>query len=163
MYVLLTADEIPPAKVALKTKVKSYGGLDKLKARVCLRGDMQIKDDFNSWSLTASIRLLKCFIIICFTLNKVTVYYLDLIQAFIQSDVKKRQFDLLDKEYKQFCPKVAKYFGPPMRLKKYLCGANFSDKTWYEILNKNLRIPKIQGRMSIYPQKGPELEKLMKV
>ena len=50
----LPADEILPVKLALKTKLNSYGGLDKLKARVCLKGDMQIKDDFNSWSPTAS-------------------------------------------------------------------------------------------------------------
>ena len=44
----LPADEIIPAKLACKTKLNIYGGLDKLKARVCLRGDMQIKDDFIS-------------------------------------------------------------------------------------------------------------------
>ena len=60
-----------------------------LKARVCLRGDMQIKDDFNSWSPTASTQQLKCFI-----------HQLDFTQAFTQSDVKKRMFVLLDKEYK---------------------------------------------------------------
>ena len=37
----LPADEILPVKLALKTKLNSYGGLDKFKARVCLRGDMQ--------------------------------------------------------------------------------------------------------------------------
>ena len=58
----LPADEIIPTKLTLKTKLNSYGGLDKLKARICLRGDMQIKDGYNSWSPTASIRLLKCFI-----------------------------------------------------------------------------------------------------
>ena len=55
----LPVDEILPVKLALKTKLNSYGGLDKLKARVCLRGDMQITDDFNFWSPTASTRLLK--------------------------------------------------------------------------------------------------------
>ena len=40
MYVLLRADEILPAKIASKTKLNSYGGLDKLKTRVCLRGDI---------------------------------------------------------------------------------------------------------------------------
>ena len=81
-----------------------------MKARVCLRGDMQIKDDFNSWSPTASTRLLKYFIVDS-TLNQVMIYQLDFIQAFIQSDVKKRMFVLLDKEYEQFCPKLAKHFG----------------------------------------------------
>ena len=38
----LPVDEIIPTKLAMKTKLNSYGGLDKLKARICLRGDMQI-------------------------------------------------------------------------------------------------------------------------
>ena len=58
----LPAYEIIPAKLACKTKLNINGGLDKLKARICLRGDIQIKDDFISWSPTASTRLLKCFI-----------------------------------------------------------------------------------------------------
>ena len=46
----LPADEIIPIKLAFKTKLNSYGGLDKLKARICMRGDMQIKyDGNNSW------------------------------------------------------------------------------------------------------------------
>ena len=55
----LPTDEIIPTKLAMKTKLNSYGGLDKIKARICLRGDMQIKDaNSNSWSPTASARLL---------------------------------------------------------------------------------------------------------
>ena len=106
----LPADEILPVKLALKTKLNSYGGLDKLKARFYLRDDMQIKDDFNSWSSVASTRIHKCFIADS-TLDKVTINQLDFIQAFIQSDVKKRIVVLLDKEYEQFCPKLTKYFG----------------------------------------------------
>ena len=47
-------------------------------------------------------------------------------------------FILLDKEYEQFCPKLAKYFGRPLRLKKYLYGADFSEKSWFEILGEFL-------------------------
>ena len=113
----------------------SYGGLDKLKVRVCLRGDMQIKDDFNSWSPTSSTRLLKCFIADSI-LTQAMIHQLDFIQAFIQSDVKKRMFVLLDKEYEPFCPKLAKHFDRPLRLKKCLYGADFSGKSWYETLDE---------------------------
>ena len=86
----------------MKTKLISYGGLDKRKARICLRGDMQIKDtNNNSWSPTASTRLLKCLIADA-AQNKLTVYQFDFIQAFIQSETKKRIFVLLDKEYEIF-------------------------------------------------------------
>ena len=97
----LPADEVIPVKLTLKAKLNIYGALDKLKARICLLGDMQIKDDFNPWSPTASTRLLKCFIADAIT-NHAIIYQLDFIQAFIQSPTKKRMFVILDKEYEQF-------------------------------------------------------------
>ena len=69
-----------------------------------MRGDMQIKNgNNNSWSPTASTRLLKCLIADA-AYNKTQVYQLDFIQAFIQSEAKKRMFIILDKEYETFCP-----------------------------------------------------------
>ena len=59
----LPTDEIIPTKMALKKKLNSSGGLDKeLKARICLRGDIQINNGDHSWSPIAPIRLLKWFI-----------------------------------------------------------------------------------------------------
>ena len=43
----LPADEVIPVKYTFKAKLNSYGGLDKLKARICVQGDMQIKDQTN--------------------------------------------------------------------------------------------------------------------
>ena len=40
----------------LEANLTSHGRLDKLKARVCLRDDMQIKDESNPWSPTVSSR-----------------------------------------------------------------------------------------------------------
>ena len=53
----LAADKISTAKSAHKTKLNKYGDFAKLKERFCLRGDMQIKDDFTSLSPTVSTRL----------------------------------------------------------------------------------------------------------
>ena len=44
----LPADEVIPVKCAFKAKLNSYGGLDKLKARICIRGEIQIKDLINN-------------------------------------------------------------------------------------------------------------------
>ena len=44
-------------------QIKIYEGLDKLKTRVDLRDDMQVKDYFISWSPIASSRLLKYFVV----------------------------------------------------------------------------------------------------
>ena len=85
-----------------------------MKVRVCLRGDMQIKDELNLWSPTTSVRLLQKIIADSIFCNS-KIYQLDFIQAFIQSPTKKRMFVLLDKEYESFCPKLAKHFGRPLR------------------------------------------------
>ena len=134
----LPADEVIPVKCAFKTKLNSYGGLDKLKARICVRGDMQIKDQTNNWSPTASVRLLKCFLADAIR-NKASVHQLDFIQAFIQSETKKRIFIILDKEYETFCPHLAEHLGRPLRLRKCLYGADFSGKNWYETLDEFLQ------------------------
>ena len=51
-----------PVKCALKTKLNIFGGLDKLKARICVQGDMKIKDQTNNWSPRVSVQFLKCFL-----------------------------------------------------------------------------------------------------
>ena len=133
----LPTDEIVPVKLALKTKLNSHGGLDKLKARVCLRGDMQEKGSINVWSPTSSTRLLKRFIADAIH-NGCKIYQLDFIQAFIQSEVERRIFVTLDKEYKLFCPDLSEHLGRPLRLKKCLYGADFSGKSWYDTLDQFL-------------------------
>ena len=87
----LPANEVFPVKCAFKAKLNSYGGLDKLKARVCVRGNMQIIDTMNNWSPTASVHLLKCFLADAIY-HKSPIYQLDFIQAFIQSPTKQRNF-----------------------------------------------------------------------
>ena len=79
----LPTDEIIPMELAFKTKLNSYRGLDKLTARICMRGTMQIKyGGNNSWSPTTSTRLLKC-IIADAAYKKTQIYQLDSIHAFI--------------------------------------------------------------------------------
>ena len=41
-------------------------------------------------------------------------------------------------KYEHFCPKLAKHFGRPLKLKKCPYGANFSGKSWYETLDSFL-------------------------
>ena len=73
------ANEIVPTKLSLKTKLNSYGRLDQLKVRICMRGDMLIKHGSNnSWSPTAFERLLKC-IIADAVYNKTYICQLDII------------------------------------------------------------------------------------
>ena len=98
---------------------------------------MQERGNINTWSPTSSSRLLKRFIADA-TYTKSKIYQLDFIQAFIQSETKRRIFVTLDKEYKIFCPELYEHLGRPLRLKKCLYGADFSGKTWYDTLDEFL-------------------------
>ena len=80
---------------------------------------MQIKDTINNWSPTALVQLLKCFLADAIQ-NNALVHQLDFIQAFIQSDTKKRTFVILDKECEEFCPHLSEHFGRPLMLRKCL-------------------------------------------
>ena len=93
-----------------KTKSNSHGGLDKLKARICVKGDMQINDQTNNWSPTASVQLLKVFLADTIR-NNAIVHQLDFIQVFIQSETKKRIFIILNKEYETFCSHLVEHLG----------------------------------------------------
>ena len=47
-----------------RSKIQSYGSLDKLKLRIVVRGDIQNKEIIGeTWSTPSSIRTLKCFIL----------------------------------------------------------------------------------------------------
>ena len=134
----LSTDEVIPVKLALKAKKNTNGGLDKLNARFFLRGDMQIKDDSNPWSLTSS-RLLRCIVANAIS-HKSIIYQLDFIQAFIQSEMKKRMFLILDKEYEQFCLNQKGNFGRPLEQKRCLYGGDFSGKSWHDMLDMILTL-----------------------
>gem|GEM_PF-2876143 len=161
----LPADEVIPVKCAFKAKLNSYGGLDKLKARICVRGDMQVKDTMSNWSPTASVRLLKCFLADAIRYGAI-IYQLDFIQAFIQSPTNKRIFVILDKEYETFCPQLSEHLGRPLRLKKCLYGADFSGKSWYETLDQFLQEKlgfarsRVEGCLYIY-RKGNDWIKMI--
>ena len=99
-------------------------------------------------------------------MNGSKIYQLDFIQAFIQSDTRKRIFVTLDEEYEIFCPKLANHLGRPLRLKKCLYGADFSGKFWYdtidEFLTKNLGFSRsrVEGCLYIY-KKGEDWIKMI--
>ena len=70
--------------------------------------------------------------------NKVFIYQLDFIQAFIQSEAKERMFVILDKEYEQNLSKVSRALRKTTKALKNLYVANFSGKSWYEALGSFL-------------------------
>ena len=111
----LPLDEIIPAKLDKKNKFDSHGGLEKLKATVCLRGDIQSRDNIKSWSLAASSKTSKMFHCWFCTRNG--------------HRFKKRMLIVMDKEYGQFYHKLVKKIRRPLS-QKYLYGADFIVKSY---------------------------------
>eukprot|EP00957_Ditylum_brightwellii_P009702 731454-Ditylum_brightwellii.AAC.1 len=60
---LQSSDQVIPAMLVLKCKSKSDGTMEKLKAQVVARGDLQHRDEFTySWSSCVSMKGLRMFL-----------------------------------------------------------------------------------------------------
>ena len=132
---LQLGDEIIPAMIIFKAKVTSRGYLDKLKARLVARGDLQQRDEDPDtlWSPCVFARTFKMFVVEAVKRNK-AIHQLDFIGAFCQSVLKARLFLQLPKEYAELVPEYAEYFQKPMLLNKSLYGTTVAAKVWNEDL-----------------------------
>ena len=75
----------------------------------------------DTWSPTASMRTLKCFLKDYFK-HKAGVHQLDFIGSFLQSNVKYRVFVKLDSIYGEYFPEYCNYFVRSLRLNKSIYG-----------------------------------------
>ena len=128
-------DEIIPAMIIFKAKVTSRGFLDKLKARLVARGDLQHKeeDSDNLWSPCVFARTFKMFVVKAVQLDK-SIKQLDFIGAFCQGIMKRRLFIQLPKEYAEIVPEFKEYFESPQLLDKSIYGTDIAAKTWNDDL-----------------------------
>ena len=127
-------DPIIPVTAKFRTKIKSDGTIEKLKARVCLRGDQQAEMmDFETWCPVGNFRGLRIFL--CFAARlKCRIYQLDFVGAFLQAKAKNRVFTILPAEWKEFYPDLAEWFGTPLRLLKSIYGSTDSMRNWDDTL-----------------------------
>ena len=120
--------EIIPVTVKFRTKLQSNGKVDKLKTRMCLRGDKQKElSDFDTWCAIASFRPLRKFLASAAG-KKCRIYQLDFIGAFLQSYTQHTTFTMMPKEWKELMPQYAEWFGVPLRLVKALYGDTTANK-----------------------------------
>ena len=111
-----------PCMDVYKSKVQSYGSLDKLNFRIVVRGDLNDKEPvWYTWSPTAFMRALKYFLEDG-TKHKSRVRQLAFIREFLQEKVKNRVFVELDSIYTDWFPEYAKYFGRALILLKSMYG-----------------------------------------
>jgi hypothetical protein len=120
-----------PIMEIFKVKILSDGSLDKLKCRMVLRRDLQIKLNMkDKWSPTASFRALKMFLAHAARL-KVRVKQLDFVGAFLQAKTRSRIFVTIPQIFGILFPEYAEYCGRPMRLAMSMYGTILSGKYWY--------------------------------
>ena len=104
---------VTPCMDVYKSKIQSYGSLNKLKLRIVVRGDFQNKEIIgDTWYPKASMSTLKYFLEYA-SKHKARVYQLGLIGEFLQANFKHRFFLKLDSRYGEYFPNYANYFGIP--------------------------------------------------
>jgi hypothetical protein len=127
-----------PVMETFKMKVKSDGLLDKLKARLVVRGDLQDKNiTEDKWLPTASFRSLKMFLGHASRI-KARVKQLDFVGAFLQAKMRTRIFVTIPKINGILFPEHAEYCGIPVRLAMLMYGIMLCGKYWYLDLTEYL-------------------------
>ena len=127
-------EPVTPCMDVYKAKIQSDGSLDKLKLRIVVRGDLKNKEMVgDTWSPTASMRTLKCFLADV-AKHKARVHQLDFIGALLQSKVKNRVFVKLDMRYAAYFPEYVQYFGRALNLFKSMSGMTNSGKLFSDEL-----------------------------
>ena len=128
-------EPIIPVTAKARVKIKSDGTVDKLKIRICLRGDKQAElVDWDTWCPIAGFRELKLFLSFAARF-KCRVFQLDFIGAFLQAEARNRVFTVLPKEWAEEFPDLAEWFGKPLRLLKSLYGQVDASKNWDDDLS----------------------------
>ena len=109
-----------------KAKIQPDGGLDEVKLRIVVRGDLKNKELVgDTWSPIDSMSTLKYFLADA-TKHKGRVHQLYFIGESLKSKVKNRFFFKLDIRYTDYFPEYAKYFVRALRLLKSMYGMNNS-------------------------------------
>jgi len=120
-----------PVMEIFKVKVKSDGSLDKLKARLVVRGDLHDKNiTEDKWSPTASFRSLKMFLGHASQL-KARIKQLDFVGAFLQAKMRTRMFVTIPKIFGILFLEYSWCTGKPVRLAMSMYGTTQCGKYWY--------------------------------
>ena len=127
--------KVIPTKLILKAKPTAQGTLEKLKARIVARGDLQSRSDLlDTYAAVSSARSVKLFLATAAQAGK-TPHKMDFIGAFLQAPIRNAKFYVkLDSRYKDACPELEPYFDTPLLLNKSMYGLTFAGKFWNEEL-----------------------------
>jgi hypothetical protein len=145
-------DLIIAVTAKFRCKLTSTGAIDKLKARICLRGDMQEKGHWDTWCPIAGFRALRIFLAIA-ARQKCRIFQLDFVGAFLQSFAVDRTVTMLPKEWAVLFPDLAEWFGIPLLCRKSLYGGQYCNKSWDDHLSSwlaNYGLIRLESEGSIF-------------
>ena len=127
--------EMVGVTLKMRAKQKADGFLDKLKARLCLRGDQQEeRSDLDTWVAIGNCRGTRHFLASAAD-KKCRVHQLDFQGAFLQSYTRDLTYTRLPAEWAKWMPEYAEYFGVDLRVVKALYGDVTANKCWDEELS----------------------------
>ena len=107
-----------------KIKLDQHGNLDKLKVRMCVRGDLQKKltnDTEDPHSPAAAYRMLRMFIGLVAQKHS-TIHQGDVIGAFLQANMQSHVLVILNRYYGVIFPEFSDFCGKTLLLKKAMYG-----------------------------------------
>ena len=127
--------KVIPTTEANKIKLDQEGNIDKLKVRICVRGEIQKRRDTlmeDPHSPAASMRMSK-MIMAEAARHKSRLFQLDVIGAFLQARMRSRVLIMLPKIYGEVFQEFKEHYGTPLLLLlKAMYGMTLSGKYWYE-------------------------------
>ena len=126
-------DKIVPLKVVFKCKLDQFGFIDKLKSRICFRGDLhRPSDPEDTWNPHATWPALLLFLSLCAKYG-INPFQVDLVQAYTQSKMRDRVFVVLPMDWATLLPQTLhNWLGRPLRVMMALYGHCLSGKCLYE-------------------------------
>ena len=127
-------EKVLPLTEVFKTKLDQDGMIDKLKARICFRGDLYIPmADFDPYSPHADWISTRLFLAFCAYLNIFPSQVDFVVMAYVQATMRERVFAQFPAYWAEFLPDELKpWIGRPLLLLKALYGYTYSGKFLYE-------------------------------
>ena len=132
-----SSDVLVPTTTKTRTKLDAAGLIDKLKCRICLRGDLMRGLFFepDTWCAIAGHKALRMFLAAAVHYRS-RVWQLDYVGAFLQANPIDRKFTSLPREWRNLFPEWKEWFGVPLLLTKTLYGDVVANLAWDETQNQ---------------------------
>jgi hypothetical protein len=151
--------KVTPLTWALKCKRTAAGLISKLKARICVRGDLETEgvDYFATYAPTAKWTTIRLLIVMTAAYNMATCQ-IDYTSAFLHADVEKPpNWNSMSKSEKDKwgvyveMPRGFTIPGKVLKLRKNLYGRSSAPRQWFKLLKSKLEEAGFEQQIDIDP------------